>query len=109
MELSIVCFRYAPARLRGDAGALDALNERLMQDVQASGEAFLTQTTLRGRFALRACVLHYATTQADIAALVDVVRETGARLASTGPWTPPEHGKKQEQSGDQKEAARDGA
>src|SRR5438128_1789732 len=92
-----------------DAGPLDTLNERLMQDVQASGEAFLTQTTLRGRFALRACVLHYATTQADIAALVDVVRETGARLASTGPWTPPEHGKKQEQSGDQKEAARDGA
>jgi len=109
VELSIVCFRYAPARLRGDAGALDALNERLMQDVQASGEAFLTQTTLRGRFALRACVLHYATTEADVAALVDVVRETGARLASTGPWTPPEHGKKQEQGGDQKEAARDGA
>jgi len=109
VELSIVCFRYAPARLRGDAGALDALNERLMQDVQASGEAFLTQTTLRGRFALRACVLHYATTEADVAALVDVVRETGARLASTGPWTPPEHGKEQEQGGDQKEAARDGA
>ncbi len=85
VELSIVCFRYAPARLRGDAGALDALNERLMQDVQASGEAFLTQTTLRGRFALRACVLHYATTEADVAVLVDVVRETGARLASTGP------------------------
>src|SRR5437867_6606345 len=109
VELSIVCFRYAPARLRGDAGALDTLNERLMQEVQASGEAFLTQTTLRGRFALRACVLHFATTQADIAALVDVVRETGARLASTGPWTPAEHRKKQEQSGDQKKAARDGA
>src|SRR5712692_9762332 len=85
VELSIVCFRYTPPSLRGDAGALDALNERLMQDVQASGEAFLTQTTLGGRFALRACVLHYATTEADVAALVDVVRETGARLASTGP------------------------
>jgi glutamate/tyrosine decarboxylase-like PLP-dependent enzyme len=109
VELSIVCFRYVPARLRGDAGALDALNERLMQDVQASGETFLTQTTLRGRFALRACVLHYATTEADVAALVDVVRETGARLASTGPWTPPEHGKEHEQGGDQKDAARDGA
>ena len=39
----------------------------------------------------------------------DVVRETGARLASTGPSIPPEHGKEQEQGGDQKEAARDGA
>jgi len=51
-----------------------------MEEVQASGAAFLTQATLRGRFALRACVLHYATTEADIAALVDVVRDTGARL-----------------------------
>jgi len=51
-----------------------------MQAVQEAGHVFLTQTTLSGRFALRACVLHYATTEADIAALVDAVRDTGARL-----------------------------
>jgi aromatic-L-amino-acid/L-tryptophan decarboxylase len=79
--LSIVCFRYAPAHLRGDDKRLDALNQRVMEEVQASGAAFLTQTTLRGRFALRACILHYATTEADLAALLDVVREIGARLA----------------------------
>jgi aromatic-L-amino-acid decarboxylase len=50
--------------------------------VQASGAAFLTQTTLGGRFALRACILHYATTESDLAALVDAVRETGVRLAA---------------------------
>jgi glutamate/tyrosine decarboxylase-like PLP-dependent enzyme len=79
--LSIVCFRYAPAPLRGDETRLDTLNQRVMEEVQAAGAAFLTQTTLRGRFALRACILHYATTEDDLAALVDVVRETGARLA----------------------------
>ncbi|PYM96146.1 MAG: amino acid decarboxylase [Candidatus Rokuibacteriota bacterium] len=83
VELSIVCFRYVPGHLRGDESALDALNKRLMEEVQASGRAFLTQATLGGRFALRACVLHYATTEADLAALVDVVRETGARLAGS--------------------------
>jgi len=82
VELSIVCFRYAPARLRADDGALDRLNKRVMEDVQISGAAFLTQTTLRGRFALRACILHYATMEADIVALVDAVRDTGARLAA---------------------------
>jgi glutamate/tyrosine decarboxylase-like PLP-dependent enzyme len=77
--LSIVCFRYAPANLRGDDKKLDALNQHVMEEVQASGAAFITQTTLRGRFALRACILHYATTEADLTALVDVVRATGAR------------------------------
>src|SRR5205823_3184284 len=80
VELSIVCFRYAPVRLRGADERLDALNKRVMEEIQAGGAAFLTQTTLAGRFALRACVLHYATTEADVAALVDAVTGTGARL-----------------------------
>jgi hypothetical protein len=62
VELSIVCFRYAPTHLRGNEQGLNALNKRVMEAVQASGAAFLTQTTLRGRFVLRACILHYATT-----------------------------------------------
>jgi len=83
VELSIVCFRYAPRHLRGDDRALDALNKRVMEEVQGSGAAFVTQATLRDRFALRACVLHYATTESDLAALLDVVRATGARLAAS--------------------------
>jgi aromatic-L-amino-acid/L-tryptophan decarboxylase len=81
--LSIVCFRYVAPRLRGDDAGLDALNKRIMEDVQASGAAFVTQTTVNGRFALRACVLHSATTEADVDALVTVVRETGERLDAT--------------------------
>ena len=82
VELSIVCFRYVPAALTGDDRALDALNKRVMEEAQASGVAFLTQTTLRGRFALRACILHYATTESDLAALIETVRTLGARLAA---------------------------
>jgi hypothetical protein len=44
------------------------------------GRVFLTGTVLRGRFALRACVFHYGTTEADVDALIDIVRETGAHL-----------------------------
>jgi len=81
VELSIVCFRYAPATLRGDDQRLDALNKRVMEEVQASGAAFLTQATLGGRFALRACILHRDTTEADLAALLTAVRKAGAALA----------------------------
>jgi aromatic-L-amino-acid decarboxylase len=85
VPLSIVCFRYAPPHLQLDDDALSALNKRIMEDVQASGAAFLTQTALHGRFALRACVLHYATTDADLSALVAVLCDTGRRLAATSP------------------------
>jgi glutamate/tyrosine decarboxylase-like PLP-dependent enzyme len=79
-ELSVACFRYAPPRWAGDASRLDALNKRLVERIQAEGRAFLTGTLLRGRFVLRACVLHYGTTEADVDALVETVRETGALL-----------------------------
>jgi len=80
-ELSITLFRYAPAALRGDGARLDALNKRVMEEVQAGGQAFLTGTVLRGRFALRACIIGYATTADDVAALVDEVRRVGDQLA----------------------------
>jgi glutamate/tyrosine decarboxylase-like PLP-dependent enzyme len=79
VELSIVCFRYAPPALRGDGPALDRLNKAVMERLQAEGRAFVTNAVVRGRFALRACVLHYATTGDDQAALVALVREAGAR------------------------------
>jgi hypothetical protein len=37
---------------------------------------------LRGRFALRACILHYATDEADLAALIETVQTLGKRLAA---------------------------
>jgi Pyridoxal-dependent decarboxylase conserved domain len=60
---------------------LDTLNERLAERIQAEGRVFLTGTVLRGRYALRASVLHYGTTEADVDALVEAVRATGDRLA----------------------------
>jgi aromatic-L-amino-acid/L-tryptophan decarboxylase len=88
VELSIVCFRYVPASQRGDDAALDALNKRVMEHLQTDGEVFVTNTTVRGRFALRACVLHYATVEADIDALVAAVRRAGARLHAEGGRAP---------------------
>ena len=80
--LSIVCFRYVPPTWSRDDPRLDALNKTIMQEVQAGGEAFVTNAVLHGRFALRACILHYGTTEEDLAALIDVVRRTGNRWAT---------------------------
>ncbi|MFN8661722.1 MAG: pyridoxal-dependent decarboxylase [Thermomicrobiales bacterium] len=80
VTLSICCFRFVPPGQDLDESALDALNKQIMERVQAGGEAFLTQAQVHGKFALRANVLHYATTREDIEALVAVVRKTGAAL-----------------------------
>ena len=79
VELSIVCFRYAPTELRDDNERLTSLNQTIMERVQAGGETFLSGTVLLGRFALRACVLHYGTNEEDIQALIDVVRRAGSQ------------------------------
>jgi glutamate/tyrosine decarboxylase-like PLP-dependent enzyme len=80
-ELSIVCFRFVPPGRALDDESLDALNKRIMETIQSEGRAFLTNATLGGRFALRACILHHGTTEADVDALVELVRESGARLS----------------------------
>ena len=77
-----MCFRFAPPGWAGDATRLDSLNKLLVERIQGEGRTFLTGTVLRGRFALRACVLHYGTTESDVDALIEIVRETGARLVS---------------------------
>jgi selenocysteine lyase/cysteine desulfurase len=46
-----------------------------MERVQSGGTAFLTNTTLSGRFVLRACVLHYGSTEQDVDALLEAVQE----------------------------------
>lgn len=79
--LSIVCFRYAPARLQSDPGRLDDVNSRIVERIQLGGRAFLTSTVLEGRFVLRACVINPRSTEAEIDALVDLVWLTGTELA----------------------------
>ena len=51
---SLVCFRYAPA---GVAPAeADAMNERILERVNGSGQAYLSHTKLHDRFVLRLAI-----------------------------------------------------
>lgn len=52
VPFALVCFRACPAGVDD----LDALNERIMNDINASGEAYLSHTKLDGKFTLRLSV-----------------------------------------------------
>jgi aromatic-L-amino-acid/L-tryptophan decarboxylase len=71
--LSICCFRHAPTHL--DEPALDAHNERILQALQRDGRVYLSNATVDGRFALRACITNFRTTRADVERVLTVVRE----------------------------------
>ena len=77
-ELSVVCFRHLPggaaAARSMDAAALDAHQDRLAAALEASGDGWLSTTTLRGSTYLRAGVVNYLTTNADIDRLLATLR-----------------------------------
>ena len=86
VELSIFCFRHVPPRLkRALASAdeaervridqqLDALNERLLIELQRDGRSYLSNARFRGRFSLRGCVMNFRTTLRDMEILLEDLR-----------------------------------
>jgi glutamate/tyrosine decarboxylase-like PLP-dependent enzyme len=77
-ELSITCFRYAPAGI--PAEQLDDLNRDLALTIQREGQAFLTTTLLNNQRVLRVCIVNFRTTDTDLDILLNVLAETGLRL-----------------------------
>ena len=75
--LSITTFRYAPAKtpegVTDRETWLDAINTRLLERLKASGELFVSNAVVDGRFALRACVVNFRTTFADAEAIPGIV------------------------------------
>jgi aromatic-L-amino-acid decarboxylase len=76
-ELSVVPFRH----LRQDVADLDEHNRRLAEALQEDGRVYLASAEIDGRAWLRPCFVNYRTTDEDVLALVEVVREVGGRLA----------------------------
>ncbi len=70
---SVVCFRYRPANV--PEARLDALNERLLDAVNATGDIFISHTKIDGRYALRLAVGNLRTQREDVAAAWRVLRE----------------------------------
>jgi aromatic-L-amino-acid decarboxylase len=81
-ELSVVCFRHLPGGANAAAelspAVLDAHQDRLAADLEASGDGWLSTTTLLGRTYLRAGIVNYLTTESDIDRLLATLRRLAA-------------------------------
>jgi aromatic-L-amino-acid decarboxylase len=76
-ELSAVCFRWNG----GPQPTLNHRNVAILQDVIRRGRVYLSNATLRGKFALRACIVNHRTTDDDIAAIVEEVLAAAEQTA----------------------------
>ncbi len=98
---SVVCFRYAgkrSAQAAHDGEALDALNAKILDGVNASGEAFLSHTKIDGRFALRMAIGNLRTTAQDVAdawRLLQAQATAACRDGAEGDVPPPTKASKQ--------------
>ena len=79
LGLSIVTFRFVPPAV-SDPKALDDLNERLLTAIQEDGRFYLSNAVVRGKFALRACIVNFRTTRADVESLPGIAVEIGEKL-----------------------------
>jgi glutamate/tyrosine decarboxylase-like PLP-dependent enzyme len=92
-SLSITTFRYVPADLRRDQGDADQylnrLNTEILERLQHSGAAFVSNAVLGDMFVLRACIVNFRTTLGDVEALPALVvrlgREADAALRGMQP------------------------
>jgi glutamate/tyrosine decarboxylase-like PLP-dependent enzyme len=86
-RLSIVAFRYAPPGHRKNKPLgneeINSLNLALLEELHATGRAFLSSTRLHGQVALRFCFVNWRTISGDVEEIVRLLAELGDRL-STG-------------------------
>jgi len=89
LALSIATFRFVPRdlrpRSRGDGGVTEYLNElnaRIATALRLSGRAFVSNAHIEDRYMLRACIVNFRTTVADVKLLPELIVEIGNDIDS---------------------------
>lgn len=85
-DLSITTFRFVPANLRARAGEpetaayLNELNQALLDRIQHSGEAFVSNAVIGDRYVLRSCIVNFHTDADDVDALPGIIVRLGRAI-----------------------------
>ena len=87
-HLSITTLRYVPQELRAEVGSerteehLNKLNRHLLEAIEKSGEAFISNAQVAGKYALRFCIVNFRASACDIEAMPELVASLGRRIHS---------------------------
>ena len=85
--LGIVCFRR---RFEGidDEDELARLNAGLVEGLAESDKGHISSTRLRGRYALRMCILNHTSTAGDVGQVLDWIERSPVPFQRRRPWRP---------------------
>src|SRR6266849_1468862 len=75
--MGVVCFRFTTA---GDDQKVDMINSKIVEHINASGRAYLTQTKLRGRTVMRIGLGNILTTKQHLRNVWELIRQTTDEL-----------------------------
>lgn len=78
VPFSVVCFRWRPEGRAMTGEALDRANERLIDEVNRTGDVFLSHTRLHGRIALRMAIGHLRTTERHVRRAWELLQQLAA-------------------------------
>ena len=78
---SLVCFRYAPAGVPAEDA--DAMNQRILDRVNASGRAYLSHTRVNGRFVIRLAIGNLRTERQHVREAWNLLRDAASELAAS--------------------------
>jgi glutamate/tyrosine decarboxylase-like PLP-dependent enzyme len=87
-HLSIATLRYVPRDLRASLGSkstedyLNHLNQRLLAAVEKSGEAFISNAVIEGKYVLRFCIVNFRASTCDIEAMPQLIVRLGRQVDS---------------------------
>ncbi|MDP3003534.1 MAG: aminotransferase class I/II-fold pyridoxal phosphate-dependent enzyme [Bacteroidales bacterium] len=76
--ISVVCFRYVPAGYNNDQ--INALNEKLIQQLNDSGRLYLSHTVLYGKYTLRMVTAQTNVTLEHVEKAWDLIKKTARNL-----------------------------
>ena len=79
VSMGVVCFRFVGA----DAAELDKLNSAMVEQVNASGRAYLTQTKLNGKTVMRIGLGNILTTEEHLRNVWELIKKTADELSGT--------------------------
>ena len=84
VSLGIVCFRVNPGDADLDEEALEEVNRSVLARIFWDDKAFVSSTLLKGKFALRFCIINHNTTWDDVRETIETIERFGKEALGSG-------------------------